>query len=174
MLVIQCDSGHSNSALIACARNRIYDMHVKTLLHKPYDSYNTFSAHVLFIIHLPIQAVKSSFVGFQSEPWISYHIDELRTSEGGEIHLERIGNNSISKLFFEDNATKSKVCVRLNHCIQAATCQLQDSMQDIHRPAERIKLLVDVIPHDPKFPLGMCKITIIKYVTPLCTVTLLL
>jgi hypothetical protein len=153
LLVIQCDSGHINSGLIACARHRIYDMRAEALLHKPNDSCNTFT-HVLFIIHLPIQAVKSSFVGFQSEPWISYHIDELRTSEGGEIH-QRIGNNSISKLFYEDNATRSKVCVRLNHCIQAAACQVQDSTHHTHRAAERIKLLIDVIPHDPKFPLDL-------------------
>jgi hypothetical protein len=92
LLVIQCDSGHINSGLIACARHRIYDMRAEALLHKPNDSCNTFT-HVLFIIHLPIQAVKSSFVGFQSEPWISYHIDELRTSEGGEIH-QRIGQSA--------------------------------------------------------------------------------
>ena len=63
--------------LIACARYRIYDERAKSMMRggvfKPGGS-----THVLFVIYLPQQAVSSSFVGFQGDPWISTHIDDIR------------------------------------------------------------------------------------------------
>ena len=50
----------------------------------------------------------------------------------------------------------NKQCIRLNSCIQAAASRLQDSTRDKQRAAERVRLLIKVIPHDPIFPLGRC------------------
>ena len=72
--------------LIACARYRIYDMRAKALLQ--FSSGLSHTTHVLFIIHLPVQAVQSSFVGFQGDPWVSCHIDELRRSSEGTLTLK--------------------------------------------------------------------------------------
>ena len=261
LLIIQCDSGHINGDLIACARYRIYDMRAKALLNKSQCIPIT---HVLFIIHLPVQAIQSSFVSFQGDPWVSCHIDELRASEEGAITLERLQGVSISELFYggledkketepelktqvsdststsegimferlpsveseeEEMEIKERVmemdlqvmdiedegglgtssgsksveellepmedkereydrdaitgkdglvtpstenvlgkrsfpdmytqCVRLNSCIQAAASRLQDSTHNKQRAAERVKLLIDIIPHKPDFPLGM-------------------
>ena len=91
LVIIQCDSGHLNGNLIACARHRIYDIRAQSG-----DNNRT---HILFIIHLPHQVVSSSFVGFQGDPWISAHIDDLRpTSDITVPPFNAIGLN-ISELF---------------------------------------------------------------------------
>lgn len=100
LLIILCDSGHINGDLIACARYRIYDMRAKDLLSQLAESQSGHVTHVLFIINLPVQAVQSSFVGFQGDPWVSCHIDELRASEKGAITLEGAQGITISELFY--------------------------------------------------------------------------
>ena len=89
MVIIQCDSGHSNGDLIACARNRIYDVRSE----KEGDT------HVVFVIHLPHQAANSSFVGFQGDPWISVHIDDLRPTSDSTIMPYEAMDTPISQLF---------------------------------------------------------------------------
>ena len=287
LLIIQCDSGHLNGDLIACARYRIYDMRTKALLNKYQRTHTT---HVLFIIHLPVQTVQSSFVGFQGDPWISCHIDELRPSEKGAITLEGAQGVPISRLFYggleedeiympglerttsdftsnvevmvfermtsaegeeeveeieegeretekgervvevdvevmdieneegtekstssKESSTPSQIeefmenegqgsneditereapplsdsgkellqpvpwktrtfsemytqCVRLNSCIQAAASRLQNYTQSKERTTKRVKLLIELIPHKPVFPLGTtCHIIRINY-----------
>ena len=273
LLIIQCDSGHLNGDLIACARYRIYDVRAKALLNKYQITHTT---HVLFIIHLPVQTVQSSFVGFQGDPWISCHIDELRPSEKGAITLEGAQGVPMSILFYggleedetkapelqeqtsdftsnvegmvfermrsaegeeemeemeegeretgrdervvevdmevmdleteegteystssKESSTSSQMeepmegeglrnditeregpvekfppvsdsgrelqpvsemhtqCVRLNSCIQAAASRLQNYTQNKERAAERVKLLIKLIPRKPIFPLGI-------------------
>ena len=94
--MIQCDSGHVNGDLIACARYRIYDKRAEALHRNKRKG----STHVLFIIHLPRQVVGSPFVGFQGDPWISSHIDDLRPARDSTITLHEAMNVSISQLFF--------------------------------------------------------------------------
>ena len=276
LLIVQCDSGHINGDLIACARYRIYDMCAKALLNKTQCSHTT---HVLFIIHLPVQVVGSSFVGFQGDPWVSCHIDELRPSEEGTLTLEGAQGVAISRLFYSgpkqnvpelerqvsdftnslegmvfehtrsmergededemeeggghqetenegdmqvmdieneeetesssgsreerdksmeqeegeggdddmierEGPVRSPVtsvvesiepagnmegvtyprmyqqCSRLNSCIQAAASRLQDSTQNKQRAAERVKLLINLIPRKPEFPLGIYNVCV--------------
>ena len=89
MVIIQCDSGHSNGDLIACAKNRIYDVRSE----KERDT------HVVFVIHLPHQAANSSFVGFQGDPWISVHIDDLQPTSDSTITPYEAMSMPISQLF---------------------------------------------------------------------------
>lgn len=56
--------------------------------------------HVVLIIYLPVQAEECSFVGFQGEPWLCCHIDDLRPSENGAITVEGADGVPISKLFY--------------------------------------------------------------------------
>ena len=98
LLVIQCDSGHMNGDLIACARYRIYDERVKAMEKNKIQGRNVVT-HVLFIINLPYQVSGSSFVGFQGDPWISAHIDDLRPSSGDTIEPLYAISTTISKLF---------------------------------------------------------------------------
>ena len=96
--MIQCDSGHLNGDLIACARYRIYDERVNALNRNKIQRRDGIT-HVLFIINLPHQVSASSFVGFQGDPWISAHIDDLRPTSSDTIEpLHAIATN-ISDLF---------------------------------------------------------------------------
>ena len=96
LLVIQCDSGHLNGDLIACARYRVYDERVNAL--NKFHSRDGVT-HVLFVINLPHQVSSSTFVGFQGDPWISSHIDDLRPTSSDTIEpLHAIATN-ISELF---------------------------------------------------------------------------
>ena len=72
-------------------------MRAKALLNRSQYIYNT---HVLFVINLPVQVAESSFVGFQGDPWISCHIDELRPSGKGAITLEGAQGAAVSQLFY--------------------------------------------------------------------------
>ncbi len=60
------------------------------------------STHVLFIIHLPIH-VATKFVGFLGEPWISTHIDDLRTPTDMTLTLVQAINTPISELFYRQH-----------------------------------------------------------------------
>lgn len=91
LVIIQCDSGQMTGDLIACARYRIYDLKAK--------ADRELITHVLFVIHLPRNIASSSFVGFQGDPWISFHIDDLRPSIQSFIPLGEAIKMSISELF---------------------------------------------------------------------------
>ncbi len=96
--MIQCDSGHLNGDLIACARYRVYDERVNALNKNKIQNRDGVT-HVLFIVNLPHQVSSSTFVGFQGNPWISSHIDDLRPTSSDTIEpLHAIATN-ISKLF---------------------------------------------------------------------------
>ena len=99
LVVIQCDSGHKNGNLIACARYRIYDERIKAINKKKVQN-RVGVTHVLFIINLPHQvSSSSSFVGFQGDPWISCHIDDLRPTSGNTIEPQQAISANISELF---------------------------------------------------------------------------
>ena len=104
--------GYIADDLIACARNRVYDMRAKAARdsksHKNLDPNEehteaedvVFGTHVLFIVYLPVQTLHSSLVGFQGDPWISAHIDEIRPSSESILTLDIAQGVSISKLFY--------------------------------------------------------------------------
>ena len=116
--------------------------------------------HILFLIQLPQQEVKSHFVGFQSDPWISVHIDDLRPTSQATVVPEQALLAKISEQFKGeleakaepaepvDRANKSKVVYaqhrRLLGCVQAAVSMLKDSEQD--RSMLRIEKLLSLIP----------------------------
>ena len=103
LLVIQCDSGHLNSDLIACARYRIYDKKTEATKRNEGEG----CTHILFLIHLPRHVVGSKFVGFQGDPWISTHIDNLRASDDA-ITLHEAMGVSISQLFYGEVTTSEE------------------------------------------------------------------
>ena len=99
LIIIQCDSGHQNSDLIACARYRIYDEALRARHRNKIQKQVLGSTHVMFIIRLPQQEVRSKFVGFQSDPWISVHIDDLKLSSQQTVSPEQAISAAISELF---------------------------------------------------------------------------
>ena len=99
LIIIQCDSGHQNSDLIACARYRIYDEALRARHRNKIQKQVLGSTHIMFIIRLPQQEVRSKFVGFQSDPWISVHIDDLKLSSQQTVSPEQAISAAISELF---------------------------------------------------------------------------
>ena len=159
LLIIQCDSGRINGDLIGCARYRVLDLRANSKEH----------VHVLFIIHLPVHVAYSSFVGIQSDPWISCHIDVLIDGEEGKLISRGIQGVSISDIFYDGPFVtagterqgqllpikKHQWCVHLNSYIQAAVSRLEPFTQNKQRQAtERVKLLINVIPLKVDSPLG--------------------
>ena len=98
-MIIQCDSGHHNTDLIACARYRIYDEAVRAKSKNRIQNRGSGITHVLFMIRLPPQEVKSQFVGFLGDPWISVHIDDLRQTSESTVIPEQAINAKLSELF---------------------------------------------------------------------------
>ena len=175
--MIQCDSGHLNSDLIACARYRIYDKKTEATLQNEGEG----CTHVLFIVYHPRQVGSSSFVGFQGDPWISTHVDNLRAKDN-TITLHEAMGASISQLFYskeadsEEKEAPIKTATfqlfsdaaqlpveknynaqfrRLHGCIQQAASRLQDSAKNKARATKRVAILVTLIPRNPSFPPGM-------------------
>ena len=62
------------------------------------------NTHVLFVIHLPQQSVGSSFVGFQGDPWVSAHVDDLRRMDSDTVTLSEAMNKPISHLFISPDS----------------------------------------------------------------------
>ena len=91
LVVIQCDFSQTTGELIACARYRICDLRAKVA--------EELMTHVLFVIHLPRNLVNSSFVGFQGEPWISYHVDDLRPPDDIAIPVGEAIGMTMCELF---------------------------------------------------------------------------
>ena len=73
LLIVQCDGGHQNVDLIACARYRVTDERRQKKTQG--------QAHVVFLIQLPRIAGGTSFASFQGGHWISAHIDDLHSSQ---------------------------------------------------------------------------------------------
>lgn len=166
MVVVQCEAGHTSGDLIACARYRIND-----ILKKQAEENETTDSvtHVLFIIQLPRKPESSTFVGFQGDPWVCYHLDELILSDHDNIPLDSPADLRISKLFY-DGPFKSDIdassseesfgqntnqCSRLYNCIQAAAAKLSDD-DDRSRYIERITILGQLLAKEKlmECPLG--------------------
>ena len=121
LVIIQCDSGHVNGDLIACARNRIYDLKAKADAEQ--------MTHVLFVIHLPHHMVSSSFVGFQGDPWVSSHVDDLRPTTDNTVLPQDVIGATISELFLgvpdefdtEGKAEKAVAGVHSNKLVASAS-----------------------------------------------------
>ena len=54
---------------------------------------------MVFVIHFSHQAANLSFVGFQGDPWISVHIDDLRPTSDSTILPYEAMETPISQLF---------------------------------------------------------------------------
>ena len=153
LLIIQCDSGHLNVDLLACARYRIQDEKPKIATRSDDGNVHRGATHVLFVINLPRKATGSSFVGFQGGQWISTHIDNLRSITS--LTLADAMSKPISALFYDpENEHGVHQCSRLHGCIQAAGSRLRDAGRMKGRTTERVAILLGLIPQVLHFPLG--------------------
>ena len=96
LLIVQCDSGHTNGDLIACAKYQVNDIIKEADFHQlqqadpplsppeievsqPRKEQPKGRLYVLFTIYLPRKYVnnKSSFVSILGRDWICTHIDDF-------------------------------------------------------------------------------------------------
>ena len=156
LLIIQCDAGHLNIDLIACARHCIIDERVSALqMNTDTDQYVPLQAtHVVFIVQLPKQAGGTKFVGFQGAQWYSVHIDDLNPPKDLSFDLPNAFYHSMSEIFGitpdSDPGAISRFGAsrRLHSLIQKAASRLHDTEKNRHRTTERIELLLNLIPLD--------------------------
>jgi len=123
-VIIQCDSGHLIGDLIACARHHIYDLRTKAD-----DGQIT---HVLFIIHLPRQVPQSSFVGFQGDPWISAHVDDLRPNSNNTVSANDAFGASFSELFIGKKQVKQISHLKDVQRFDSITDQISEEGENEH------------------------------------------
>ena len=158
LLIIQCDAGHLNIDLIACARHRIIDERVSALqMNTDTDQHVPLQAtHVVFIVQLPKQAGGTKFVGFQGAQWYSVHIDDLNPPKDLSFDFPNAFCHSMSEIFGVLPAVDSDPEVftrfgasrRLHSLIQKAASRLHDTEKNRDRTTERIELLLNLIPLD--------------------------
>ena len=87
--------------------------------------------------------------------------DSFQPPHGDTQSMSGTGAAPLGTRPFSDVHTQ---CVRLNNCIQAAASRLQDSSQNNQRAAERVRLLIQVIPRKPTFPLGKLLLLLCTFV----------
>ena len=159
-MIIECDAGHLNIDLIACARHRIIDERV-TAMQMTSDTNHGLpqqATHVVFIVQLPKQVGGTKFVGFQGAQWYSVHIDDLSPPKDFSFTLPNAFYHSMSEIFGVNVATNAiarsnpetlplfDAAKRLHGLIQKATSRLQDNEKNKHRTTQRIEILLDLIP----------------------------
>lgn len=167
LIIINCQSGHQYCDLIACARYRTNDEMVKRFeetksksnhrqsLDSCMKSQPIGATHVLFIIYLPRQTPPLSFVGFQGDPWLSAHIDELRETDA-EISFFDTFSLPISELFYSPLSFEQQKAQhshsfgyhkRLHSCVQAAVAKISPQLHG--RGIEIVDVLLHLIPKHP-------------------------
>ncbi|XP_052243691.1 E3 ubiquitin-protein ligase rnf213-alpha-like [Dreissena polymorpha] len=96
LLIIQCDSGDTNSDLIACGRYCVMDEFekVRDVLESP--------SHIAIIVQLPRKA-GGCFTGFQCGEWHSVHIDDLYPEDTNLPSINQIQDKAVSELFYKQS-----------------------------------------------------------------------
>ncbi|KAL5469289.1 hypothetical protein EMCRGX_G030528, partial [Ephydatia muelleri] len=98
LLIIQCESGHLYSDLIACAHYKVHDVLDRAQRSSSMDSNSM--THVLFIVNLPSNLHNQcNFVGFQGDLWISLHLDELWPVDESNFDIHAISEYTMSEMF---------------------------------------------------------------------------
>lgn len=129
LLIVQCDSGHKNIDLIACARYRVLDevahaSHLKKI------------THIVFIIGLPRISGGTMFVSFQGGKWESYHMDNLIAPKDFPFTIEKALNMSIHDILLEcyyndKELLRKKVqsCISPTSLLQFSTVLTEHTLQ---------------------------------------------
>ena len=168
LLIIQCDAGHLNIDLIACARHRIIDERVSAQQTNNDNNQGVplQATHVVFIVQLPKQVGGTKFVGFQGAHWHSVHVDDLNPPKDLSFDLPNAFHHSMSEIFGvysavngDKNSPPAVLQIdasrRLRSLIQKAASRLQDNETNSRRTTERIELLLNLIPINNSVNRGM-------------------
>ena len=104
LLIIQCESGHKYTDLIACARYRVLDERTQALTTKSRNI-----THVVFIISLPRRRGGTKFVGFQGGVWDCYHLDCLMPPKDALTTIQNALNTPINDILSKCYETNTEL-----------------------------------------------------------------
>ena len=168
LLIIQCDSGHLDTDLLACAKYRVDDIREeKFRCASGNDDIEPFNGccHVLFTVLIPREHNKSSFVGFLGGEWICSHIDDFCPAYNFSPFQLALSNTPFSSLFYSQ-VVESRVGP-VNYCqnlyklipesVHRASC---DPNSAIAKRSHKINsILYHLLTVHPPMKCGKCKIS---------------
>ena len=138
LLIVQCDSGHLDSDLIACAKYRVDDIREEQF-HELQDSgsendIQPFNGccHVLFTVLIPREHNKSSFVGFLGGDWICAHIDDFCPIYSFSSVNLALSNTPLSSLFYDPDLEPSHAIMPLQQQNDSHTDSLSSDEHAVH------------------------------------------
>ena len=138
LIIIQCDSGHKHSDLIACARYRVLD-------EKAQAAHLNNTTHVVFIIGLPRRNGGTKFVSFQGGKWESYHVDSLVPAKDSLFTIEealKMTKNDLLLCCY--NHDRELFYKRLQQCISPSFL-LKSNNQLVEKAMERFSVLSQLL-----------------------------
>ncbi|XP_065899490.1 E3 ubiquitin-protein ligase rnf213-alpha-like isoform X3 [Dysidea avara] len=138
LIIIQCDSGHKHSDLIACARYRVLD-------EKTQAAHLNNTTHVVFIIGLPRRNGGTKFVSFQGGKWESYHVDSLVSPKDSLFTIKQALTTPINELLSDCyNQDTELLQRRLQHCVSLPYL-LPSSNDSVDQAMERFSALSQMV-----------------------------
>ncbi|XP_053391305.1 E3 ubiquitin-protein ligase rnf213-alpha-like [Mercenaria mercenaria] len=152
LVIVQCDSGHVNANLIACARFCALDVFEKLRDELEYP------VHMIFIVHLP-RIAGGCFAGFQCGVWQSVHIDDLYPEDRNLPLLYEMQGRSVAQLLesavkssqatseTEDSESVSLARIKglILKCVQAALSSVKDVDENREREKMRVELVMKLL-----------------------------
>ena len=140
LLIIQCESGHKYTDLIACARYHVLNERKQALTSKPRNI-----THVVFIISLPRRRGGTKFVGFQGSVWECYHMDSLMPPIDALMTIQTALYTPINDILSDCYVTNTELLhKRLQNWISLALLH-SSNVQMNHTVLERFNLLSQLI-----------------------------
>ncbi|XP_072028273.1 E3 ubiquitin-protein ligase RNF213-like [Amphiura filiformis] len=102
LLLVQCEDGHQNNQLIACASYCIQDERTQAKQEASQKGIQLYPAHVVFVIQL--SRMGKGFTGFQGGTSRSAHIDDLRPSQPNRPEISTLRGQGVHSLLQQDLA----------------------------------------------------------------------
>ena len=140
LVIVQCESGHKYTDLIACARYRVLDERTQA---QTSGSRNI--THVVFIISLPRRRGGTKFVGFQGGVWECYHMDSLMPPKDALMTIQNALYTPINDILSDCYVANTELLHnRLQNWISLSLLH-SDNVQMNHTVLERFNLLSQLI-----------------------------
>ena len=140
LLIIQCESGHKYTDLIACARYHVLDERTQAQTSEPRSI-----THVVLIISLPRRRGGTKFVGFQGGIWDCYHMDSLVPPKDALMTIQNALYTPINDILSDCYETNTELLhKRLQNWISLSLLH-SSNVQMNHTVLERFNLLSQLI-----------------------------
>ena len=140
LLIIQCESGHKYTDLIACTRYRVLDERTQALAADPRNI-----THVVFIISLPRRRGGTKFVSFQGGMWECYHMDCLMPPKDALTTIQNALYTAINDILSDCYVTNTELLHKRLHNWISLSLLHSNNVEINHTVLERFNLLSHLI-----------------------------